>query len=56
MIDAQVKCLTCTRWVVYPCIIGAVRTEAWRCLNGVMGAGARLECPVYLREPGSEAW
>lgn len=47
-------CATCARWVVYPCVIGTVRTEAWRCLNGVTGAGQRTECPVYLREPGSE--
>lgn len=49
-------CRTCAHWMVYPCKVGRIPQEAWRCTRGVTGAGERKECPLYLREIGSEAW
>lgn len=47
-------CQTCAAWRVYPCIIGALKTEAWRCFKAVQGAPARTDCTLYQREPGSD--
>lgn len=54
--SATPLCATCARWISYPCVIGRTPSEGWRCLHAVQGAPNRNECPVYLREPGSEAW
>jgi hypothetical protein len=49
-------CASCARWVVYPCTIGKLPTEAWKCENGFTNAPQATECPAYLREIGVEPW
>ena len=47
-------CSHCANWMLYRYSLAGKPHEGWRCTNGVLEAGARLECPAYLREPGAD--
>jgi hypothetical protein len=47
-------CACCRHWQYRWVTIGKNTREERHCMQGVVHAGARLTCPAFEREPGSD--